>query len=102
MLLSFIWTRSRILGQADDVTHPLQIVAQGLEECIEAVPMGVKSLKDNEQHVCDLALLASIKIDSDTTTSKPLSSGGIAAVFFFYLWTAVSRLLAPFQTRTIS
>jgi hypothetical protein len=33
--------------------------------------------------------IASIKIVSDPETSKPLSSGGIAAVFFFYLWTAV-------------
>ncbi|KAK5169485.1 uncharacterized protein LTR77_005461 [Saxophila tyrrhenica] len=32
--------------------------------------------------------LASIKLRTDTDVSKPLSSGGIAAVFFFYLWTA--------------
>jgi hypothetical protein len=32
--------------------------------------------------------IASIKINTDTDVSKPLSSGGIAAVFFFYLWTA--------------
>lgn len=32
--------------------------------------------------------IASVKISSDTDESKPLSSGGVAAVFFFYLWTA--------------
>jgi len=33
--------------------------------------------------------IASIKIvSSDDAVSKPLSSGGTAAVFFFYLWTA--------------
>ena len=32
--------------------------------------------------------ISSITIDTDTDESKPLSSGGIAAVFFFYLWTA--------------
>ncbi len=35
------------------------------------------------------AYIASITIvDSDDAVSKPLSSGGTAAVFFFYLWTA--------------
>ena len=35
------------------------------------------------------AYIATIKIESsDTAVSKPLSSGGTAAVFFFYLWTA--------------
>lgn len=32
--------------------------------------------------------IANITIDTDSDESKPLSSGGIAAVFFFYLWTA--------------
>lgn len=32
--------------------------------------------------------ISSITIDTDSDVSKPLSSGGIAAVFFFYLWTA--------------
>jgi len=35
------------------------------------------------------AYIATITIQSsDTAVSKPLSSGGTAAVFFFYLWTA--------------
>ena len=35
------------------------------------------------------AYISTITIPSDTSTlvSKPLSSGGTAAVFFFYLWT---------------
>ena len=39
---------------------------------------------------CDQgAYIATINIESsDTAVSKPLSSGGTAAVFFFYLWTA--------------
>lgn len=32
------------------------------------------------------AYISTITIDTETT--KPLGSGGIAAVFFFYLWTA--------------
>ena len=32
--------------------------------------------------------IATVKVDSDVDVTKPLSSGGIAAVFFFYLWTA--------------
>lgn len=35
------------------------------------------------------AYLSTIRIEStDSTESEALSSGGIAAVFFFYLWTA--------------
>lgn len=34
------------------------------------------------------AYISTITINTDDTTSKPLSSGGIAAMFFFYLWTA--------------
>ena len=32
--------------------------------------------------------ISSITINTDEAVSHPLSSGGIAAVFFFYLWTA--------------
>lgn len=32
--------------------------------------------------------IATITIDTDSDAGKPLSSGGVAAIFFFYLWTA--------------
>ncbi len=40
--------------------------------------------------------ISSITIVSDPDVSKPLSSGGVAAVFFFCLWTAVRVSLPPF------
>lgn len=43
----------------------------------------------NEANSIQGGYIASIKIvSSDDAVSKPLSSGGTAAVFFFYLWTA--------------
>ncbi len=44
--------------------------------------------KDDHTDVDKGGYISSVKISDETEVSKPLSSGGTAAIFFFYLWTA--------------